>query len=60
MQYDRVFPVAMPGELQITPFCAPQRMDAEIPEAAHSGGYLSVDSAAAWLLQVCGAAAGGH
>jgi hypothetical protein len=25
-------------ELQISPFCAPQRMDAEIPDAAHSGG----------------------
>jgi hypothetical protein len=37
MKYDRVFPVAMPGELQITPFCALQRMDAEIPDAAHSG-----------------------
>ena len=29
----------MPGKLQIAPFCAPQRMDAEIPDAAHSGGY---------------------
>jgi hypothetical protein len=28
-------------ELQITPFCAPQRTDAEIPDAAHSGGYRS-------------------
>jgi len=33
MQYDRVFPVAMPGELQISPFCALLRMDAAIPDA---------------------------
>ncbi len=39
MQYDRVFPVAMPGELHIPPFCAPQRMDVEIPVAVHIGGY---------------------
>ena len=45
MQYDRVFPVAMPGELQIAPFCAPQRMDVEIPDAAHSGGSARVASA---------------
>jgi hypothetical protein len=38
MQYGRVFPVAMPGELQITAFCAPQRMNAEIPAAAPNGG----------------------
>jgi hypothetical protein len=40
MQYDRVFSTAVSGELQITPFCALQRMDARIPDAAHSGGYL--------------------
>ncbi len=40
MRYERVFPAAMPAELQITPFCAPQRMDAEIPDAAHSGGSM--------------------
>jgi hypothetical protein len=40
MQYDRVFPVAMPGELHIPPFCALQRMEAEIPDAVHIGGYL--------------------
>jgi hypothetical protein len=28
----------MLGEVQIAPFCAPQRIDAEIPDAAHSGG----------------------
>jgi hypothetical protein len=37
MQYGRVFPVAMPGELHIPRFCAPQRMDAEIPAAVHIG-----------------------
>ena len=42
MQYDRVFPEAMPGELHIPPFCAPQRMDAEIPAAVQSGGYFSL------------------
>jgi hypothetical protein len=26
--------------LQITPFCAPQRMAAEIPDAAHSRGSM--------------------
>jgi hypothetical protein len=36
MQYDRVFPVATPGELQITSFCAPQQTDAEISDAAHN------------------------
>jgi len=35
----------MPGELQITPFCAPQRMDAEIPDAAHSGRYRATAAA---------------
>jgi hypothetical protein len=34
--------MAMPGEPQITSFCAPQRMDAEILAAAQSGGYLRV------------------
>jgi len=44
MKYDRVFPVAMPGELQITSFCALQRMDAEIPDAAHNeSGYVCAD-----------------
>jgi hypothetical protein len=38
MQYGRVFPMAMAGELQITLFCPPHRMDAEIHAAAHSGG----------------------
>jgi hypothetical protein len=38
MKNGRVFPVAMPGELQITPFCVPQRMDAEGPAAAPNGG----------------------
>jgi hypothetical protein len=42
MRYDRVFSVAMPGKLQIIPFCAPQRMDAEIPAAAHSDGSARV------------------
>jgi hypothetical protein len=37
MQYDRVSPVTPPGELEITLFCAPKRMDAEIPDAAHIG-----------------------
>jgi hypothetical protein len=40
MQYDRVFPVAMPGELHIPPFCAPQRTDVEIPAAVHNGGSV--------------------
>jgi hypothetical protein len=40
MKNGRVFPVAMPGELQITPLCAPQRMDAEIPAAVPRGGSL--------------------
>jgi hypothetical protein len=31
MQYGRVFPVVMPGELQIIPFCAPQRMTPRFP-----------------------------
>jgi hypothetical protein len=35
-------PVAMPGELQITPFCVLQRMDAETSDAAHSG-YVCAD-----------------
>jgi hypothetical protein len=39
MRHYRVFPVAMSGELQIIPLCAPQRMDAEIPAAAQIGGY---------------------
>jgi hypothetical protein len=30
--------MAMSGELQITSFCTPQRMDAEILAAAHNGG----------------------
>ena len=38
----RVDAMAMPGEPQITSFCAPQRMDAEILAAAQSGGYLRV------------------
>jgi hypothetical protein len=42
MQSGRVFPVAMPVELQTIPFCAPQRMDTEIPAAAHIGGYFAV------------------
>jgi hypothetical protein len=29
----------MAGELQIAMFCTPQRMDAEIRAAVHSGGY---------------------
>jgi hypothetical protein len=28
-------------QLQISPFWAPQRMDAEIPDAAQNGGYLN-------------------
>jgi hypothetical protein len=36
------FPVAMPGKLQITPFCTPQRMDTEIPAVAHIGGDARV------------------
>ena len=32
----RVDAVAMSGELQITSFCTPQRMDAEILAAAHN------------------------
>ena len=28
------------AELQITPFCAPQRMDAEIADATQIGGYV--------------------
>jgi hypothetical protein len=41
MQYDRVFPVAMPGELHIPPFCTLQQMEAEIPAAVHIGGYFA-------------------
>jgi hypothetical protein len=37
MRYDRAFPVAVP-EPQITRFCAPRRMNAKVPGAAHSGG----------------------
>jgi hypothetical protein len=48
MQYDRVFPVAMPGELHIPPFCAPQRMDVEIPAAVHIGGYRALS----WLTAI--------
>jgi hypothetical protein len=33
------FPVAVP-EPQITWFCAPQPMDAEVPDAEQIGGYL--------------------
>jgi hypothetical protein len=40
LQYDRVFPVAMPGELHIPRFGVPQRMDAEIPAAVHNGGNV--------------------
>jgi len=36
----RVDAVAMSRELQITSFCAPQRMDAEILAAAHNGGTV--------------------
>jgi hypothetical protein len=42
MQYDRVFPVAMPGELHILPFCALQRMEAEIPAAVQIGGSARI------------------
>jgi ribonuclease PH len=45
MQYGRVFPVAMAGELQIAMFCTPQRMDAEIRAAAHSGGSRAMAAA---------------
>jgi len=38
MQYDRIFPTAEPGELRIILFCAPQQMDAEIPDSEHNGG----------------------
>jgi len=38
MQYDRVFPVAMPGELHIPPICPAHRMDAEIPATDQNGG----------------------
>jgi hypothetical protein len=38
MQSGRVFSEAMPVEIQIIPFCAPQRMDTEIPAAVHIGG----------------------
>src|SRR5260370_25023138 len=47
MQYDRVIPVAMTGELHIPLFCAPQRMDAEIPVAMHIGGYFSAGGSSA-------------
>jgi hypothetical protein len=32
----------MPEELQITLFRPPQRMDAEIPDAAHNGGAACI------------------
>jgi len=39
--YGRVFPVTMPGSYrQITSFCAPQRMDAEIADAMQIGGSV--------------------
>ena len=30
----------MSGELQITSFCTPQRMDADILAVVHIGGYV--------------------
>jgi hypothetical protein len=37
MQYGRVSPVAMAGEVQIAMFCTPQRMYGEIRAAAQGG-----------------------
>jgi hypothetical protein len=42
MQYDRAFPVAMPEELHIPPFCALQRMEAEIPAPCITAGRRAV------------------
>ena len=44
----RVDAVAMSGELQITSFCTPQRMDAEILAVVHIGGYLKSSADNAW------------
>jgi hypothetical protein len=38
VQYDGTFPVAV-TQPQIAQFCAPQRMNAEIADAAQIGGY---------------------
>ena len=47
----RVDAVAMSRELQITSFCAPQRMDAEILAAAHNGGSRTLTAASCWPWQ---------
>jgi hypothetical protein len=43
----------MSGELQI-PFCAPQQMEAEIADAAHSGGYRTSSATKCKLRRVTG------
>ena len=55
MQCNRVFLAAISRELQITVFCAPQRMDAEFPIVAHNGG-----SARAYLADLSRHQRSGH
>jgi hypothetical protein len=46
--------MTMPGEPHISPFCVPQRMDAEIPAVMHIGGYLKSPAKSVSDQGVCG------